>query len=89
MSKEMTEQYGFGNMDSNELDKQIAYWMGVKRGLKREGIECAWGRKQVAEPSSTGGGGYVFHIGGRDHEEKVDDCVDPIERHPTLLSMDN
>ncbi len=45
MGTETIEQYGYDDIDSDELDKHIAYSMRVKRGLRREGIECAWGRK--------------------------------------------
>ena len=45
MNKETLEQYGYDDLDSDELEKQIKYWMRVKSGLKREGIECAWGRR--------------------------------------------
>ena len=44
MSKKTIEHYGFGDMDSKELEKQICYWMRVKSGLKRQGLECAWQR---------------------------------------------
>ena len=40
---------------SDISDEDLArYWMRVKSGLQREGIECAWANKRVAHPQPTG-----------------------------------
>ena len=45
-----TKSEKLGRAERDMSDDDLArYWMDVKRGLEREGIECAWRSKDVSD----------------------------------------